>query len=49
VYHKGLIGTSIGVTTLPFTGLNVVWIVVAGFTLLMAAAALWRTIPRRQA
>ena len=34
---------------LPFTGLNVTWIVVAAFALLMAAGALWRIAPRSEA
>jgi hypothetical protein len=33
---------------LPFTGLNLVWIAVAAFTLVMAAGALWRLAPRRE-
>jgi hypothetical protein len=33
---------------LPFTGLNLVWVAVAAFTLLMAAGALWRLAPRRE-
>lgn len=34
--------------TLPFTGLNLMWVAVAAFTLLMAAGALWRIAPRRE-
>jgi hypothetical protein len=34
--------------TLPFTGLNLVWVGIAAFTLLMTAGALWRLAPRRQ-
>lgn len=34
---------------LPFTGLSLIWFVVAAFALLMAAGALWRIVPRRQA
>ena len=33
---------------LPFTGLNLMWVAVAAFTLLMAAGALWRLAPRRE-
>jgi hypothetical protein len=50
MYHKGLFAGSAGtVATLPFTGLDVMWIVVAAFALLMAAGALWRIVPRTQA
>lgn len=47
----GVLGAGAGVVTgaLPFTGLNVVWFVLAAFALLMAAGALWRVAPRRQA
>src|SRR5262249_54343266 len=34
---------------LPFTGLDIVWFVIAGFALLMAAGALWRIVPRTEA
>jgi hypothetical protein len=34
---------------LPFTGINVIWIAIGGFALLMAAGALWRIVPRPQA
>ena len=34
---------------LPFTGLNLMWVAVAAFTLAMAAGALWRLAPRREA
>jgi hypothetical protein len=34
---------------LPFSGLSLVWFVVAAFTLVMAATALWRIVPRTQA
>jgi hypothetical protein len=35
--------------TLPFTGLDLVWFALAAFALFMAAGALWRIVPRRQA
>jgi LPXTG-motif cell wall-anchored protein len=51
VYHKGVLaggaGTALG--TLPYTGLNLTWVVLAGFALLMAAGAVWRIVPRTQA
>jgi hypothetical protein len=34
---------------LPFSGLGLVWFVVAAFALVMAATALWRIVPRTQA
>jgi hypothetical protein len=55
MYSNGLLsataGTAAGVAgvaggTLPFTGLNLVWLIVAGFALLMAGGALWRISPR---
>ena len=59
MYNSGILGTGTGgvvaagtgVATgaLPFTGLNVAWFVLAAFALLMAAGALWRVAPRRQA
>lgn len=51
MYHQGLFAGVAGTVagTLPFTGLNLAWFVVAGFALLMAAGAVWRIVPRRQA
>ena len=51
MYHQGLFAARAGTVfgTLPFTGLSLTWSVVAGFALLMAAGALWRIVPRRQA
>lgn len=34
---------------LPFSGLGLVWFIVAAFALVMAATALWRIVPRTQA
>ena len=45
VLASGAIGAA---ATLPFTGLNLVWVAVAAFTLLMTAGALWRLAPRRE-
>jgi hypothetical protein len=42
-------GVGAGAGTLPFTGLGLIWFALAAFTLLMAAGALWRMAPRRQA
>jgi hypothetical protein len=33
---------------LPFTGLNVIWVLLAAFTLLAASGALWRIVPRKE-
>jgi hypothetical protein len=51
MYHKGLLAGGAGTTlgTLPFTGLELTWFVIAGFALLMAAGALWRIVPRTEA
>lgn len=48
MYHQGLTaaGGVLGAAALPFTGLNLVWFVLAAFTLLMAAGAIWRIVPR---
>jgi hypothetical protein len=50
MYLRGLFAGGAGTLgTLPFTGLNVVWVAAAAFALLMAAGALWRIVPRTQA
>jgi hypothetical protein len=51
VYHKAVLVGSAGSVgaALPLTGLNLVWWVVGAFALLMAAGALWRIAPRREA
>jgi len=33
---------------LPFTGLNIIWVLLAAFTLLAASGALWRIVPRKE-
>jgi hypothetical protein len=52
----GVLGASTGLSaaaathgTLPFTGLGLVWFAIGAFALVMAAGALWRMAPRRQA
>jgi hypothetical protein len=35
--------------TLPFTGLNLIWVLLAGFALIAAGTAIMRMIPRRHA
>jgi hypothetical protein len=50
MYHKGVLaGTGAGGAALPFTGLNITWVVIGAFALLMAAGAVWRMVPRMQA
>ncbi len=57
MYQHGVLGATAGTAgtavtaagILPFTGLNLAWYVIAAFALLMAAGALWRVVPRRQA
>jgi hypothetical protein len=50
MYGNGVFAGGVGVAaTLPFTGLNLAWSIVAAFALLMAAGAVWRIAPRRQA
>jgi hypothetical protein len=49
MYHKGVIGVSgLGAGALPFTGFNVVWLMIGAFALAMAAGALLRTLPKRK-
>jgi LPXTG-motif cell wall-anchored protein len=48
VYDKALVSGGAGtLAMLPVTGLNVLWLVIAGFTLLMAGGALLRIAPKR--
>lgn len=51
MYHNGIFagGAGAALGTLPFTGLNLTWVVIAAFALMMAAAAVWRMVPRTQA
>jgi LPXTG-motif cell wall-anchored protein len=49
MYDKALAGGGAGtLATLPVTGFEVLWFVIAGFALLMAGGALLRIAPRRQ-
>lgn len=51
MYQQGA-GVASGIASaaaLPFTGFNLVWLLLAAFTLLMAAGAIWRIVPRSQA
>jgi hypothetical protein len=51
MYDKG-IATTAGTAAagaLPFTGVNLIWVAIGGFALLMAAGALWRIVPLPQA
>jgi hypothetical protein len=51
MYDKAIsgLGSTIGIGTLAYTGLNVVWLALAGFALIAAGMAVLRTVPRRQA
>jgi hypothetical protein len=46
--HLPLAGAT-GVAALPFTGINIVWILLAAVALIAAAGALRRLAPMRQA
>jgi hypothetical protein len=35
-------------SALPFTGLNIIWVLLAAFTLLAASGALWRIFPKKE-
>lgn len=49
MYDKAAIsGGAATFATLPFTGFNALWYVLAGFALIMAGGALLRIAPRRQ-
>jgi hypothetical protein len=45
----GATATGGALGALPFTGLGMTWFVVAAFAFMLAAGALWRIVPRRQA
>lgn len=38
----------VGISTLPYTGLNLTFLFLAGFALIAAGLALWRAIPKRE-
>lgn len=42
------IGTTATVATLPFTGMNLVWMFLAAFALISAGLAILRTYPKAQ-
>jgi hypothetical protein len=42
-------GAGTALETLPYIGLNLTRVVLAGFALLRAPAAIWRIVPRIQA
>ena len=47
MYHKGILGVGVGSAALPFTGLNIMWLLLSAFALAMAAGAVLRTVPKR--
>jgi LPXTG-motif cell wall-anchored protein len=51
MYHNAMLAGGVGAAagTLPMTGLNLIWFILAAFALVMAAGALWRISPRPQA
>jgi hypothetical protein len=50
MYHNGVLAGTVGTAgALPFTGLNMMWVAVGAFALLMVAGAIWRIVPRRAA
>ena len=49
MYHHGPTAAAAGgVATLPFTGMGLTWVVLAGFALFAAGLALRRMFPRRE-
>ena len=49
MYDKALVsGGAASLAMLPVTGFNVLWLVIAGFALLMAGGALLRIMPRKR-
>lgn len=51
MYDKSIagLGTTAATGTLAFTGVNVLWFLLASFALIAAGLALLRTFPRSQA
>jgi hypothetical protein len=45
----GATGAVGAAATLPFTGLNLIWVLLAGFALIAAGIAILRVIPRKHA
>jgi hypothetical protein len=48
MYHNATTAVTVGATTLPFTGFNIVWALLASFALFAAAGAVHRLTPRRE-
>jgi hypothetical protein len=47
--HGGAVaGGGAAIGTLPFTGLNLIWLVLAAFALISAGTAIMRVAPRRE-
>ena len=51
MYDKAIsgLGSTIGIGTLAYTGVDLVWLALGGFALVAAGMAVLRTVPRRQA
>jgi hypothetical protein len=51
MYDKAVtgLGPTVGIGTLAYTGVDLIWLALAGFALVAAGMAILRTVPRRQA
>jgi hypothetical protein len=49
MYQNVAPATAAAAASLPFTGLNIVWVLLAAFTLLAVSGALWRIFTRKEA
>lgn len=51
MYDKGIttLGAAAGAGALPFTGLNVIWLLLAAFALVAAGLAILRVVPKTEA
>jgi LPXTG-motif cell wall-anchored protein len=49
MYHAATgVGTGASTAMLPYTGINLIWLLVAGFTLLMMGGALMRATRKQK-
>jgi len=46
--HGGVLGIGAAGATLPFTGVNLIWLVLASFALLSVGTAVLRIVPKRE-
>jgi hypothetical protein len=47
MYQNATLGVGVSAAALPFTGFNIVWLLISAFALAMAAGAVLRTVPKR--